>query len=178
MRFNKKLAVLAVLAGSMVAGSALAADGKKGATVEFKAQLRAQSCDVASTSKGSVIDWGVFTKEVVDVTQANGVLGTPKNFELVLSNCSADTATLNVFAQGQEAAGNPALFANQDSKALGVKLVSGAVEVTPNKDAAVAAAIVKDGGAILPMTASLILTKTGVPTDILSVPVTFTVSYN
>ncbi len=53
--------VLAVLAGSMVAGSALAADGK-GAEVTFKAQLRAQSCDVSSTTTGSVVDWELSLK--------------------------------------------------------------------------------------------------------------------
>ncbi|BBU97802.1 MULTISPECIES: fimbrial protein [Providencia] len=182
MLFNKKLAVLAVLAGSMVAGSALAADGKKGAEVTFKAQLRAQSCDVSSTTTGSVVDWGTFTKDVTDALAPNAVLGDEKSFDLVLSNCSADAAdtSMNVFAQGQAAAGFPALFANQESKALAVKLASGAVNITPNADAVVVIdpKVAKDGGAVIPMKANLILTKTGVPTDKLSVPVTFTVSYN
>lgn len=182
MLFNKKLVTIAVLASSMVAGSALAADGKKGAEVRFEAQLRAQSCDVSSTTTGGVINWGVFTKDVTDSLAPNSVLGEAKTFDLVLSNCSADAAdtTMNVFAQGQEAAGFPELFANSGSKALAVKLASGAVPVTPNKDAQVNIdpKVAKDGGAIIPMKANLILTRTGVATDTLSVPVTFTVSYN
>lgn len=183
MLFNKKLAVLAVLAGSMVAGSALAADGKKGAEVTFKAQLRAASCDVTSTTKGSVIDWGVFTVDQTTGKKVNDMLGDAKDFSLVLTNCSKDGSdtTMNVYAQGQEATGFPELFANKDAKSLAVKLESGAVKLLPNQDAEVtlAEAVKKDGGASIPVKASLLLTKAdGVAPDILSVPVTFTVSYN
>ncbi|MEX0425288.1 type 1 fimbrial protein [Providencia rettgeri] len=182
MLFNKKLAVLAVLAGSMVAGSALAADGKKGAEVTFKAQLRAQSCDVTSNTRGSEINWGVFTKDQLTGVNVDQDLGTPKSFDLVLTNCSADAGdtAMNIFAQGQEATGFPDYFANKESKALAVKIESGTVAVTPNKDAEVqlATAVAKDGGATIPMLATLKLTQTGIETDTLSVPVTFTVSYN
>lgn len=183
MLFNKKLAVLAVLASSMVAGSALADDGKKGAEVTFKAQLRAASCDVTSTTKGSVIDWGVFT---VDQAAGKGVkdtLGDVKEFNLVLTNCSKDGSdtTMSVYAQGQEATGFPELFANKDAKSLAVKLESGATPILPNTDSAVTLAegVKANDGATIPMKASLLLTKAdGVAPDVLQVPVTFTVSYN
>lgn len=183
MLFNKKLAVLAVLAGSMVAGSALAADGKKGALVEFKAQLRAASCDVTSSTKGSVIDWGVFTVDQTAGKNVNDMLGDAKDFNLVLTNCSKDGSdtTMNVYAQGQEATGFPELFANKDAKSLAVKLESGAAKILPNQDAPVtlSGAVTANGGATIPVTASLLLTKAdGVAPDVLNVPVTFTVSYN
>ncbi|AIN64103.1 fimbrial protein [Providencia stuartii] len=183
MLFNKKLVTIAVLASSMVAGSALAADGKKGAEVTFKAQIRAASCDVTSTTKGSVIDWGIFT---VDQAAGKGVkdtLGEPKLFDLVLTNCSKDGSdtTMNVYAQGQEATGFPELFADKDAKSLAVKLESGTDPILPNIDSPVTLTdSVKAGnGATIPMKASLLLTKAdGVAPDILRVPVTFTVSYN
>ena len=183
MLFNKKLVTIAVLASAMVAGSALAADGKKGATVEFKAQLRAASCDVTSTTKGSVIDWGVFTVDQAAGKNVGDVLGAAKDFNLTLTNCSkagTDTA-MNVYAQGQEATGFPELFANKDAKSLAVKLMSGAVKILPNADSVVTlgANVEADGGAIIPMQASLLLTQAnGVAPDLLNVPVTFTVSYN
>lgn len=126
MLFNKKLVTIAVLASSMVAGSALAADGKKGVELTFKAQLRTASCEVNTTTKGSVIDWGVFTVDQAAGKAVKDTLGEPKKFDLVLSNCSHDGAdqSINVYAQGNAANGFPELFANQDSKSLAVQLKS------------------------------------------------------
>ncbi|MEY0302252.1 fimbrial protein [Providencia manganoxydans] len=183
MLFNKKLAVLAVLAGSMVAGSALAADGKNGSEVNFKAQLRAAACDVTSTTKGSVLDWGIFTLDQVAGKAVNDVLGAPKTFDLVLTNCSKESSDENVmvYAQGQEATGFPELFADKGARSLAVKLVSGSVPVLPNQDTTVKLAdkLAADGGATIPMEASVVLTQAN-PTkaDVLNVPVTFAISYN
>ncbi|EPL9571081.1 fimbrial protein [Providencia rettgeri] len=183
MLFNKKLAVLAVLAGSMVAGSALAADGNKGAKVDFKAQLRAASCDVSSTTVGDEINWGVFTTDDASAVGLKGKLGDEKKFDLVLTNCSHDAAnkTMFVYAQGQEANGYSELFANKDAKSLAVELKSGTTAILPNKDSEVTLTkdVLKGDGAIIPIQANLLLTQAGgVTPDVLNVPVTFTVSYN
>ncbi|NIA45075.1 MULTISPECIES: fimbrial protein [Providencia] len=185
MLFNKKLAVLAVLAGSMVAGSAFAADepSKIGTTVKFKAQLRAASCDVNSTTEGSVVDWGVFTVDQTTGKNVKDQLGPNKEFNLVLTNCSkaaAKDAAIFVRADGEESTRYKEFFANKSAQALAVSLESGATAVTPNADTELklASDIEANGTATIPMVAKLVLTQIGVSPDVLNVPVTFTVSYN
>ncbi|WP_272687533.1 fimbrial protein [Providencia sp. PROV149] len=185
MLFNKKLAVLAVLASSMVAGSALAADevGKKGTTVNFKAQLRAASCDVASTTEGSVIDWGVFTVDQTAGKQVKDQLGATKNFDLVLTNCSKAAQTdADVFvrADGKTSLLYPEYFADLGAKSLAVSLESANTPIVPNADTALkfSGDVAANGSTTIPVAAKLILTQLNVAPDTLNVPVTFTVSYN
>lgn len=186
MLFNKNLLSVAILASAMVAGSAFAADepAKQGATVTFKAQIRAASCDVTSTTKGSIIDWGVFTQDQIQTKAVKDQLGDTEKFDLILTNCSKDATDTNMFvyASGEEALRFPGLFANSDVESLAVKLVSGAVDILPNKDAGIVLpeALKKADGATIPMEASLLLTQAGnvAKAGVLNVPVTFTVSYN
>lgn len=184
MFFNKKLVSVAVLAGVMVAGSAFAADtAKKGATVTFKAQIRAASCDVTSTTKGSVIDWGVFTLEQTANKAVKDQLGSSEKFDLILNNCSKDPVgkNMNVYASGEQSTLFPEIFANATSQSLGVKLLSGTTVVTPNKETGIVLSDTAktDAGILIPIEAQLLLTKAGgVAPDTLNVPVTFTVSYN
>lgn len=181
---SKKLISIVVLAGIVTSASAFADDGKKGATVTFKAQLRAQSCDVTSTTKGSVIDWGVFTEDQIKDKKVKAQLGATEAFDLTLTNCSSDAkdASINVYASGEAAKKFPEYFANFDSKSLAVKLASNGIAVTPNKDAELTLTknATKADGATIPMEAMLLLTQDGsaATPDILNVPVTFSVSYN
>ncbi|WP_265723933.1 fimbrial protein, partial [Providencia rustigianii] len=185
MLFNKKLATIAVLASSMIAGSAFAADepSKQGTTVTFKAQLRAASCDVKSSAAGSVVDWGVFTADQTTGKNPKDQLGVTKNFDLVLSNCSkaaAKDAAIFVRADGDASTRYSEFFANAAANALAVQLTSGATPILPNTDNELKLAndIAANGTAAIPVAAKLVLTQIGVQTDTLNVPVTFTVSYN
>ncbi|AFH93536.1 MULTISPECIES: fimbrial protein [Providencia] len=185
MLFNKKLVTIAVLASSMVAGSALAADevGKKSTEVRFKAQLRAASCDVASTAEGSVIDWGTFTLDQTNGKNVKDQLGSDKNFNLILTNCSkaaAEDAAIFVHAEGKESPLFPEYFANTGAKSLAVALSSGGKDIKPNVDTELkfSNAVDVNGSTTIPVLAKLLLTQVGVAPDTLNVPVTFSVSYN
>ena len=185
MFFNKKLVSIAVLASAMVAGSAFAADepSKQGTTVQFKAQLRAASCDVKSSTPGSVVDWGTFTADQTAGKAVKDQLGVAKSFDLVLSNCSkaaTKDAAIFVRADGDASTRYKEFFANAQANALAVSLASQGTAITPNAETELklAADLAADGSASIPVEAKLVLTQLGVATDTLNVPVTFSVSYN
>lgn len=191
MLSSKKLISIAVISGLMASAGVFAADeaSNKNATVTFKAQLREAACDVTSTSSGEVIDFGVFTTETLSEVAANTQIGSTKDFSLRLSNCSkaADPAKVFIHADGQASDYSPEYFANKDSKSLAVQLfhgdsVAAGTKITPNTDIQLTSITKLDAGsnASIPLKANLMLTQAGssASAEVLSVPVTFSVSYN
>lgn len=184
MSLIKKVAPFIVVSGMMVSGSAFAA-ATQGTTVTFEALIRAASCDIASTSEGSKIDWGTFTSDEVESKNVGDQLGENKTFNLVLSNCSAALAedgTINLYARGNQSNFNSKMFANAGSSSLAVELLATAAKtaILPNVETGLklGQAITENGTTRIPMTAGLYLTNGAVSTDELNVPVTFTVAYN
>ncbi|MBN5561779.1 type 1 fimbrial protein [Providencia stuartii] len=188
----KLASIAALMLAAGVASSAMAAT----TTVTFKAQLQKGTCDIA-TSSGSIVDFGVFTTE--SVTQGPTTSIANKDFNLVLTNCAGAETTsgaLSLYADGQASIFNPNLFANTDAKTLAVGIktnpASGtATEIKPNQLISVnqslamstddeGAATDVDGNAVnlLPMQADLFALNGANDTDILNVPVIFSVAYN
>ncbi|QIG04344.1 fimbrial protein [Proteus sp. ZN5] len=188
MSFNKKLISAAVLASFVFAGNAFADEGKKSATVTFKAQLREAACDVTSTTEGDTINFGIFTLDTLQAAAVESQVGTTKDFDLVLNNCSkaADPAKVYVYADGQASSYSSKYFANKTAKSLAVQIFHGndasTGTIEPNKDTQLTGIVKMDEGsnASIPLKANLILTQAGkdAKADILNVPVTFSVSYN
>ncbi|WP_272580366.1 hypothetical protein, partial [Providencia sp. PROV266] len=150
-----------------------------------------------ATSSGSIVDFGVFTTE--SVTQGPTTAIANKDFNLVLTNCAGAETTsgaLSLYADGQASIFNPNLFANTDAKtlAVGIKTNSAsgtATEIKPNQLISVSQKLVMseddqgavtdvDGNAVnvLPMQADLFALNGANDTDILNVPVIFSVAYN
>ncbi|MDX4945556.1 MULTISPECIES: fimbrial protein [Providencia] len=189
----KLASIAALMLAAGVASSAMAATTT---TVTFKAQLQKGTCDIA-TSSGSIVDFGVFTTE--SVTQGPTTAIANKDFNLVLTNCAGAETTsgaLSLYADGQASIFNPNLFANTDAKtlAVGIKTNSAsgtATEIKPNQLISVSQKLVMseddqgavtdvDGNAVnvLPMQADLFALNGANDTDILNVPVIFSVAYN
>ncbi|MEX9610038.1 fimbrial protein [Providencia manganoxydans] len=189
----KLASIAALMLAAGVASSAMAATTT---TVTFKAQLQKGTCDIA-TSSGSIVDFGVFTTE--SVTQGPTTAIANKDFNLVLTNCAGaetQSGALSLYADGQASIFNPALFANSDAKTLAVGIKTNpatgtAVEIKPNQLINVNQSLVMstddegavtdvDGNAVnlLPMQADLFALNGSNDTDILSVPVIFSVAYN
>lgn len=187
----KKVISIAVLAGLMSSASVFAADevGKKSATVTFKAQLREAACDVTSTTEGDIIDFGIFTTDTLSAVTADTQIGPTKEFSLNLTNCSKaqDPAQVYVYADGQASAFSSKYFANKSSQSLAVQIFNGADAATgttiePNKDVQLTALTKMEAGsnAAIPLKANLMLTQAGkdAKSEVMNVPVTFSVSYN
>ncbi|HEF8772842.1 MULTISPECIES: fimbrial protein [Providencia] len=189
----KLASIAALMLAAGVASSAMAATTT---TVTFKAQLQKGTCDIA-TSSGSIVDFGVFTTE--SVTQGPTTAIANKDFNLVLTNCAGaetQSGALSLYADGQASIFNPNLFANTDAKTLAVGIKTNpatgtAVEIKPNQLINVNQSLVMstddegavtdvDGNAVnlLPMQADLFALNGSNDTDILSVPVIFSVAYN
>ena len=183
MSLVKKIAPFILASSFMVAGNAMSAESSHGTVVTFDALIRAASCNVSSTSEGSTISWGVFTAADVAAHPVGDKLGVEKQFDLQLTNCTAALAagnTINVYARGNKSNFDSSMFANANTNSLGVKIKSGATDITPNVETGVTLAdeVLANGNAKIPMTASLYLTNGAVASDMLNVPVTFTVAYN
>jgi len=187
MSILKKITPVFIVSSILLSPSVFAAS--QGAMVTFEAMVRTASCTVSSTTEGAMVNWGVFTTQELADKEAGSELGNTKDFNLMLTDCSAENAdgdsTVHVHVSGSASAFNPNLFANSAAKSLAVKLEATSadnspVDVKPNRDASVSIVdTLKDKGfAIIPMKASLIMVNKAVVGDSLKVPVTFTVSYN
>lgn len=189
-----KLASIAAL--MIAAGVASSAMAVTTATVTFKAQLQKGTCDIAASS-GSIVDFGVLTADKITAGPTTPVLN--KDFNLVLTNCAGAATTsgaLSLYADGQASIFNPDYFANTDAKTLAVgiktKPATGtAAEVKPNQLISLSQTLIMskdeddnitnvDVSAVnlLPMQAALYALNGSNDTDILNVPVIFSVAYN
>lgn len=191
MLLSKKMISAAVLTGMMVSTAAFAADEatKQGATVTFKAQLRDAACDVSSTTEGDTVDFGIFTADTLSAVAADSQIGATKDFSLVLTNCSkaADPAKVFVYADGQASNYSQKYFANKTAQSLAVQIFHGAdaatgTTIAPNKATQLTDIVKMTEGtnASIPLKANLMLTQAGstATPETMSVPVTFSVSYN
>lgn len=115
---NKKIIVLAILAGSAFASVANAASG----TINFTGNVTADACTVSSASQNQTVDLG--TVSVKDFPAAGATTGDGK-ISIVLSNCPASARTAAVSFGGPAHAENPnilALASASTAKHVGIAL--------------------------------------------------------
>lgn len=115
---NKKLIVLAILAGSVFASVANAASG----TINFTGNVTADACTVSSASQNQTIDLGTVS---VNDFPASGATTGDGRISIVLSNCPATALTAAVSFGGPADAANPnllALASASTAKNLGIAL--------------------------------------------------------
>lgn len=115
---NKKIIVLAILAGSAFASVANAASG----TINFTGNVTADACTVSSASQNQTVDLG--TVSVKDFPAAGATTGDGR-ITVVLTNCPASALTAAVSFGGPADATNPnilALASTATAKNVGIAL--------------------------------------------------------
>jgi major type 1 subunit fimbrin (pilin) len=101
---NKKIIVLAILAGSAFTSVAQAADG----TVNFTGTITDTACTVSTATKNQTVDLGNVSKTAF---AAAGDTAAPTKFSIVLQNCPTTVTNASVKFDGPIDSANSNLLA-------------------------------------------------------------------
>lgn len=117
MKINKKLAVLSLVASSIICGSAFAADEPlkpitvNGGKITFNGEVTTGACAVSGTDTDKIVTLDTVQTSVFKA--ADQLANAKKPFDITLLNCDTDTReSVQISFNGQTVEGKPGLLAN------------------------------------------------------------------